>query len=1371
MDHYWVPHEEFKWVPCKIDKKTGESVIFVSEEGLKITLPSSKLTGLDHVQSEQLDGVDDICTLAVVNQASMLHAVRVRYAKKIIYTRVSKILIAMNPFQGLPIYNKEQMDMYSSCSKTEELAPHIYGVGQDAMQGLRNGLRDQAILISGESGAGKTESAKLVLSYVAEILRGKHGGIEEKILRMNPILEAFGNAMTVRNNNSSRFGKWLDLHFSDSLRMLGCSCTSYLLEVTRVCNQAEGERGYHIFFGMLQARKSPKLGLNAMKLEEPTKYRYLKSGKQSAPGVDDSKIFEDVRDAFRALRFGEDTQKEIMKVLSGILVLGNCDFKEVDEEARLADHGPAIHAAELFGVSAQALATCMLSKKIKVGPDSVDKPLRADQSPSIRDSISRLVYGRMFIWLIEKMNTTLKLDDEGATPADAISPRLLGVLDIAGFESFEKNSLEQLLINLSNEHLQQQFNHMVFKTELDDYQKEGISLGSSINFTDNSDVLELLDSKGSVLDILDEAVSLPKCTDMTYAGNVIKAHDKHPRLVKPKFAGKALYGIKHFAGEVMYSCDGFIEKNADKPPDNLADLLLTSELSVLQTMGKTMKEEQEAAGGAAKGGKKKQKTASSAFRANLRSLMTKINNADPHYIRCIKPNAEKVPDKVDSRMVYQQMLFSGVFDTTSIRQQGFSTRMLFKDFVIRYMCIAPPAVRKTLSPDTPNLDVRRKDAQELLGQLKLPPESFKVGNTKVLLKEKAMSSLDVARECALLQPVVHIQRCWRRRKAIKSVSEAASIQKELKAWLTECTVFDTKSKETAAKNKKRLTVSGASVSAVKRLGHPEHVEEAISKVSKILERAEKINFTNPIVFEATKTRGRMKIELDCINDIKSLATSVDPVRMDKVLIRARELGIPEDKVIEEIRERKQKLQVQLPILNALKAVVQNGGDDDRQIVMVVQELERAGLKANPDGWLPDLDGPTYAQDVIKMFDDNPALQNVNVSQPGARNTVTGFGQAEQAKILLSLDEAADEYDAEALEWLLKEAVQQGIPGEQLERARLRFEELHTQDFLATAVAEAKEEAEGPNPPKTAFKQLKNLACQIRKLQGEDVELYAEAAQAAQKAARQTLSAFPGGQNAEKISESIFTDLSTYQDLKPSTLANRQIALNHALECIPEALTQVPPNMEAKAVQCFRNIMIGMYDKPASDIEVMSSRQAVMELACSEPELRNEIYVQAMKQVTNNPSERSVLMGWQLLRFLCQASPPRPDLMEFVEAFASRAIDTSVQGVPDENFLRAANIPMEEWAAYTVDVSQEARDCLAALARPRSWVLASDPNSSTVALQAKSYSSAVGAYATHTTEARGTTGTMGHMEVEVPRQYPPPAQAGGCAERCSNCTVM
>jgi len=200
-------------------------------------------------------------------------------------------------------------------------------------------------------------------------------------------------------------------------------------------------------------------------------------------------------------------------------------------------------------------------------------------------------------------------------------------------------------------------------------------------------------------------------------------------------------------------------------------------------------------------------------------------------------------------------------------------------------------------------------------------------------------------------------------------------------------------------------------------------------------------------------------------------------------------------------------------------------------------------------------------------------------------------------------------------------------------------------------------------------------------------------------------------------------------------------------------------------------MIGMYDKPASDIEVMSSRQAVMELACSEPGLRNEIYVQAMKQVTNNPSERSVLMGWQLLRFLCQASPPRPDLMEFVEAFASRAIDTSVQGVPDENFLRAANIPMEEWAAYTVDVSQEARDCIAALARPRSWILASDPQSSTIALQAKSYSSAVGDYTPQQQPYAGG-GAMQHMEVEVPRHQLPPQQAGGCADRCADgCTAM
>jgi len=1332
-----VPHTEEVYLPCKILKKDGDTTEFQSDDGTKIKQKTSALPSYETVHGEQLQAVNDICALSVVCEAAMLHTVRMRYAKKEIYTNVSRILIAMNPFCGLPIYNKEYMDKYSTSGKGSDLAPHIYGIGQDAMSGLRQGLRDQAILISGESGAGKTESAKLVLSFVSEALRGKAGGIEEQILRTNPVLEAFGNAKTERNNNSSRFGKWLDLNFAD-LKMTGVTLTSYLLEASRVCNQSKNERAYHVFFQLLQARKQDKHGISAMELGEPSSYRYLKSGEMSAPGIDDGKCFLDMTDAYTALKFSPEIQTEIFNVLGGVLCLGNCDFKDDNDEAKIVDAAVAAKAAKIWKLDQDAIIKIMISKKIMVGKDAVDKPVRGDQAPQLRDSISRLVYGKLFLWLIEKMNKTLIAPDPNATG----TKRLLGVLDIAGFESFEINSLEQMLINLSNEHLQQQFNNTVFKTEMEDYKKEGISLGD-MQFTDNSDVLQLLDSKGSILDLLDEAIALPKCNDQQYVQNCIKAHEKHPRFVKPKFAGKAMYSVKHFAGEVLYTCDGFMEKNADKPPDDLPNLLKTSGLTILQEIGQTLAEDAEA-GKTGPGQKKKAKTTCSGFRKSLGELMNKINAADPHYIRCIKPNKEKVPDKVTSTMVYQQLLFSGVFDAINIRRQGYSSRMPFREFCARYSCIVEPAVRKQITGN--NVDAVKK----LMENIKFSEGTVAVGNTKVLLKQVALNKLESAREIALLKPAIHIQKCWRRHKAIKSVKDAKEIQRELRAWLKQSSVFNDGAAAKAAANKKRLSVKEASTSAIKRLGSPEAVEASLAKVTPLIQRAEKIKFSSPLIMEASKTMQRMKMELECLETLKGMSASVDPVALDKALVRSKDLGLPDNALTAQLTERVAKIREQLPLATGMKAVVDTNAADDMQLVQLVESLKAAKLFDNSKDWLAELDGAALLTKIQGFWTAKPELhaKKTDTAKPGARKTVTGCGPAQQAKILHELDEAAEQFDVEALEVLLNDAVKNGIPASSTQEAQSIYQSLHTEDFLAAKVHELVPQKGN----KKVLKQLQNLAKQIRKLQGPE-ELYSMAASAAQKVGRKTLA-------SNELQGSIFDDLSSFQGLKTATVDNAPKALKHSLEQLSEALTKVDDSLENKAVQCFRNIMIGMYDKPASDIEVMSSRQAVMELACSEGGLRNEIYIQAMKQITENPSERSILMGWQLIRFLCQASPPRPDLIEFVEAFASRALSSSICGVPDAGFLKAAGIAEEDWGAYTVNVAREAEECLNALSRPQSWVLASAPNSSTVALQAKSQS---GYYGQSQATMQSTGGESSQRAAAQ--------RSGNTANACTNCVTM
>ncbi|CAJ1452776.1 unnamed protein product, partial [Effrenium voratum] len=687
LDLYWVQNAEEVWLPCRLQSiDLAGNASLVSEDGEVFACPERAMQALEQVQEGQLQGVEDICALSTVSEPALLHAVRLRFARQDIYTRVARILISVNPFCPLPIYRSECLDRFKQAKDSAELAPHIFGTGHDALRGLAQGTKDQAIVISGESGAGKTESAKFLLTYVAECVKGHdadgaHGAhVEERVVQTNPVLESFGNAMTTRNANSSRFGKWLDLRFSQALAMRGCRITSYLLELTRVCGQCEGERGFHIFFQLTQARDEP--GLKALNLQAPEAYRYLKNSVLRAPGIDDKQNFSDLRRALHVLGFSEEEQMQAFQILAGILSLGNCEFGEAEDGEELGLVG-AEAAARALRVAPERLAQGLRRRKVVTGRDCIETPLRLDQARAARDGLGRVLYGRLFDWLIQRMNDGLEMTNGQKPGAD----RLLGVLDISGFESFGTNSLEQLLINLSNEELQQQFNEAVFKSEIEDCLKEGIDLGE-IRYEDNSDVVALLDGKGGVLDILDEELAMPKATDLSFTNKVLKSQGKHRRLVTPKFYGSATFGIHHYAATVTYTCDGFLEKNADRLPlDTVADLLLSSELPLLQEMGRRLEGS-------------KLRSATFRFRASLRELMTKIQASETHYVRCIKPNASSVPEEFTAPMVHEQLRYSGVLEAVRIRKQGFSCRLRFEDFLLRFRCLPllrPPPARPTLA--------------------------------------------------------------------------------------------------------------------------------------------------------------------------------------------------------------------------------------------------------------------------------------------------------------------------------------------------------------------------------------------------------------------------------------------------------------------------------------------------------------------------------------------------------------------------------------------------------------------------------------------------------------------------------------------------
>lgn len=955
-DRLWVPHPEFVYLPCQLKSKGPVEAVFADIEGNEVRHPVAKIDALDAVCDSQLDGVDNICDLETVNQAAVLHTVRTRFFRPQphICTRVSRIVIAVNPFKVLPIYSSEQMHQYMCSRDSMDLPPHIFAIGQDAVLGLRSGRSaSQAVLVSGESGAGKTESTKLVLSYVAAALsHGGGGGIEDKVMQINPILESFGNAMTLRNNNSSRFGKWVEvaLGSSSSEAVAGCTVTDYLLELTRVCSQGPAERNYHVFFQIVEARAK----LAGIQIGDASSYRYTRDCLPKAPGIDDASLFEELKEAFSGIGFSEDTQLDIFRLVCGILNLGNADFADAGNDCCSLSNRPAVDlAAECLGVSGDALEKSLTTRSIKIGKDVTESGRKREQAVAARDSLARLVYGKLFKFLIAQINKLLA--GQGAK-----TNMFFGILDIAGFESFETNSLEQICINLSNEHLQSHFNNHVFKTELSEYKAEGIDVGD-IKFEDNTDIISLIDSKVSILAILDEEVSVPKATDLTFVNKVTKAFGGHPRYAKPKGANDLFFGVVHFAGQVTYSVKSFLEKNVDKPPEDALDLFQASKNSVLKEIGETLAAEAADGGkpGGRPGGTKKSKTVSSGFRASLQSLVSKLNEAEPHFVRCVKPNAEKVPDKFTSTVVMDQLKCSGVLEAVRIRQSGYASRLPFAEFVGRYVIVVPKSQKQEiLAASEPRaraealLAVLPKVTGDATGSLHL---DVKLGNTKVFCRTRVMGLLDRARDLAVSSYSVTIQRRWRGHQCRKLVEEALAISRELRSWRGQNSFY-----------------GQPGATAYAKYQSVEAIVAQLDAVEPILARADRLSQCNFRQEEARAHTAKMQSEVEALQKLRGAASGLEPLEMERALVRARGLGLAGSPDVAGVERRLQALKLQIPLLTAARNAVSS--EDDEDVIYAAEEVAKAGLLDAVDGWIPELQAAATMEQLKAKFDAAKARQ-------------------------------------------------------------------------------------------------------------------------------------------------------------------------------------------------------------------------------------------------------------------------------------------------------------------------------------------------------------------------------------------------------------
>ncbi|XP_059284070.1 myosin-17-like [Lycium ferocissimum] len=718
--------------------------------------------------------------LSYLHEPGVLQNLATRYELNEIYTYTGNILIAVNPFQRLPhLYDTHMMEQYKGAA-FGELSPHVFAVADVAYRAMINEGKSNSILVSGESGAGKTETTKMLMRYLAH-LGGRSGvegrTVEQQVLESNPVLEAFGNAKTVRNNNSSRFGKFVEIQFDKSGRISGAAIRTYLLERSRVCQISNPERNYHCFYLLCAA---PADEIERYKLGNPKSFHYLNQSKcYVLDGVNDAEEYLATRRAMDIVGISEEEQDAIFRVVAAILHLGNIEFakgEEIDSSV-IKDQQSRFHlnmTAELLKCDAKSLEDALITRVMVTPEEVITRTLDPEAALGSRDALAKTIYSRLFDWIVQKINISIGQDPN--------SKSIIGVLDIYGFESFKLNSFEQFCINFTNEKLQQHFNQHVFKTEQEEYEKEEINW-SYIEFVDNQDVLDLIEKKpGGIIALLDEACMFPKSTHETFAQKLYQTFTKNKRFIKPKLS-RTSFTISHYAGEVTYQADLFLDKNKDYVVAEHQVLLTASECTFVAGLFPPLPEESSKSS--------KFSSIGSRFKLQLQSLMETLSSTEPHYIRCVKPNNTLKPCIFENLNVIQQLRCGGVLEAIRISCAGYPTRRTFYEFLLRFGVLAPEVLAGSYDD--------KVACQMILDKMGLM--GYQIGKTKVFLRAGQMAELDARRAEVLGNAAKVIQRQIRTyimRKEFVALRKAAiQLQSCWRAMLS-CKLYEQLRREAAA---------------------------------------------------------------------------------------------------------------------------------------------------------------------------------------------------------------------------------------------------------------------------------------------------------------------------------------------------------------------------------------------------------------------------------------------------------------------------------------------------------------------------------------------------------------------------------------------
>ncbi|NXH86365.1 MYH7 protein, partial [Edolisoma coerulescens] len=770
----WIPDEKEAYIEVEIKESSGGKVTVETKD------KETRVVKEDEVQPmnpPKFDMIEDMAMLTHLNEASVLHNLKRRYSHWMIYVS------PWHPWAGewLPVYTAPVVAAYKGKRRTEA-PPHIYSIADNAYNDMLRNRENQSMLITGESGAGKTVNTKRVIQYFAIVAAlgdtpgkkvipsgsvGPHtsfgfvfqGTLEDQIIEANPAMEAFGNAKTIRNDNSSRFGKFIRIHFGPSGKLASADIDIYLLEKSRVIFQQPKERSYHIFYQILSGKK-PELQDMLLLSLNPYDYHFCSQGVTTVDNLDDGEELMATDHAMDILGFSNDEKYGCYKIVGAIMHFGNMKFKQKQREEQAEADGTesADKAAYLMGISSADLIKGLLHPRVKVGNEYVTKGQNVEQVLYAVGALAKATYDRMFKWLVTRINKTL--DTKLARQF------FIGVLDIAGFEIFDFNSFEQLCINFTNEKLQQFFNHHMFVLEQEEYKKEGIEWVFIDFGLDLQACIDLIEKPMGILSILEEECMFPKASDMTFKSKLYDNHiGKSPNFQKPRPDKKRKYEahfeVVHYAGVVPYNIMGWLDKNKDPLNETVVAVFQKSQNKLLASLYENY------VGSASGeehphpifylGTKEKRKkaasfqTVSQLHKENLNKLMTNLRSTQPHFVRCIIPNETKTPGAMDSFLVLHQLRCNGVLEGIRICRKGFPNRILYADFKQRYRILNPAAIPEDKFVDS------RKATEKLLSSLDLDRAQYKFGHTKVFFKAGLLGLLEEMRDERLAKVLTMLQ--------------------------------------------------------------------------------------------------------------------------------------------------------------------------------------------------------------------------------------------------------------------------------------------------------------------------------------------------------------------------------------------------------------------------------------------------------------------------------------------------------------------------------------------------------------------------------------------------------------------------------------